>query len=74
MRAARKERQIYRETYRRGALKLNKASLPELRHVADGGTPFKAVECEILAAGKVERPDGTLLEYQDIRVYLETPQ
>ena len=67
-----RERQIYRETYYKGALRLNAASLPVLKHQTADGTKFVAVECEVLAAGKVERADGQVLEYQDLRVYVKT--
>jgi hypothetical protein len=67
----RAERILYRETYARGVMKLHKDTLPELRHRSKAGKLFHARECEILAAGKIERADGTILEYHDLRVYLE---
>lgn len=67
-----RERQLYREAYRRGALRLNESSLPVLKHETADGRRFKAIACEITAAGVVERPDGSRVEYQDMRVYLET--
>lgn len=66
-----RERVIYEETYRRGALKLLPEVLPELKHVSDEGERFKATECHILRAGRVQLPDGTEREYQDLRVYFE---
>lgn len=69
---SRRERQIYRETYAKGAAKLNTASLPILKHQMEGGRVFKAVECEVLAAGVIER-NGQQIEYQDLRVYMEKP-
>jgi hypothetical protein len=67
-----RERVLYRETYRKGAVRLNAASLPVLRHQSTDGRTFKAVACELLAAGQVERADGQTVEYQDLRVYVET--
>jgi hypothetical protein len=67
----RAERTLYRETYANGGMKLHKDALPELRHRSEGGKLFRARECEIMAAGKIERADGTILEYHDLRVYLE---
>lgn len=65
-----RERQLYRETYRKGAVRLRAECLPVLKHEAENGRVFKAVECEVLAAGQVQRGDQ-VLEYQDIRVYVE---
>lgn len=65
-----RERVAYRETYRKGALVLNAESLPVLRHQATDGSRFRAIECEVIAAGEIER-DGERIEFQDLRVYVE---
>jgi hypothetical protein len=62
---------LYRE-YRSGTLTLRPDFLPILRHCAQGGGPFEAEACEVLAAGVIER-DGEQVEYQDLRVYLKSP-
>lgn len=66
-----RERIVYREAYKRGAIKLSAQYLPLLKHHAATGAYFKAVECEVLAAGKIERADGQMVEFQDLRVYVE---
>lgn len=58
------EKTIYRETYKAGA-RVKPDLQPTLHH-----TTWRPVETHLLAAGKVERKDGTVLEYQDLRVYL----
>ena len=65
-----RERTLYRETYRKGAVRLNSDSLPILQRKAERGGLFRAVDCELLAAGAVVR-DGKEVEYQDLRVYVE---
>lgn len=64
-------RMIYREVYKRGVAKLLPQCLPLLKHQAATGAYFKAVGCEVLAAGKLQRSDGQIVEYQDLRVYVE---
>lgn len=65
-----KERLIYRETYKKGAFKLNKDALPVLKHLDQAGEAFVASECYVLATGVVER-DGVQIAYHEFRVYLE---
>lgn len=66
-----KQRSIYRETYRKGAIVLRDEFLPVLRHTAENGKPFQAIGCEVMAAGVVQAADGTHVEYQDLRVLLK---
>jgi hypothetical protein len=60
-----REKQMYRETYKKGACKFDKGAMPLFVHLSDGCKP---VECFLTAAGVVARGDERL-EYQDIRVY-----
>jgi hypothetical protein len=65
-----RERTIYRETYRKGAVKLNADVLPILQHKTKDGGSFRATACEVIAAGMV-LVEGKEVEYQDLRVYIE---
>lgn len=62
-----KERQLYIEKYRKGAMVILPGRLPVLKHVNEG---CKVVDAHIQACGVVER-DGKRLEFHDIRVYIE---
>jgi hypothetical protein len=62
-----KEVQTYVESYRAKVLTLED-QLPTLRHIAPG---FKVVEAYVQKCGTVRRGER-VLEFQDIRVYLET--
>jgi hypothetical protein len=68
-----KRRNLYRETYKAGALTLNADSLPVLKHLGENGKKFEAIGCEVLAAGVVEI-NNIKLEYQDLRVYVDAKQ
>lgn len=63
-------RNLYRETYKRGAVKLKSGCLPVLQHEDDAGKKYTAIGCELMAAGVVDI-DGIRLEYQDLRVYVD---
>jgi hypothetical protein len=65
-----RDRTIYRETYRKGAVKLNQDVLPILQHKTQEGGSFRATACEVIAAGMV-LIEGKEVEYQDLRVYFE---
>lgn len=62
-----RERQVYRETYRRQETSItHPARLPVLKDIPAN---FTVIEMQTLAAGVVER-GLERLEYQDIRIYL----
>jgi len=65
-----RERTIYRETYRKGAVKMSADLLPILQHKAANGGSFRATACEVIAAGMV-LVEGKEVSYQDLRVYIE---
>lgn len=60
-----RERITYKETYRKGALKVEPDAMPKFKHIAPG---CKAIEMYLTAAGTVTRGEEQL-EFQDIRVY-----
>ena len=64
-----KRKNIYRETYKAGAMKLRKECLPVLKHRMETGEKFVATDVEVLAMGSVEI-DGVRHDYQDLRVYV----
>jgi hypothetical protein len=63
-----REKVLYAEKYRRGALKIKESHLPNLPHV--DGNKFAVHSGEILEAGRVECPDGVTREFQTIRFLL----
>lgn len=62
-----KERQVYRETYKRELAELKPEALPKYQHIAGEGWVVENIQ--MLAAGVVER-GAQQLEYKDFRVYL----
>lgn len=62
-----REKQIYKETYKKGAARLLRNKLPILKHMNEC---FEVVEAEIRASGVVTR-DDEILEFQDIRIYVK---
>lgn len=66
----RKERELYRATYYKGAVVFNDhdtiTNLQRCERFADG--KVESVTCS--ASGRVELADGRALEYVDIRVYV----
>jgi hypothetical protein len=65
---AKRDRQIYRETYYKGAAPVNVSQLPPMWTAADS-RPIRATEGYLLAAGQVERADGKVLQYIELRLY-----
>jgi len=59
------ERVLYAETYYKGARAFRPDSLPTTRHT----NVYQPREGYIIGAGTIERPDGTRLEYHDVRLY-----
>jgi hypothetical protein len=64
-----REKTLYAETYRKGAMKIPQDTLPTLRHFTDVAQ-VKPDEAFLLKAGVVER-DGVKYDFNDIRVYLK---
>ena len=61
-----KEKILYQEKYKNGAMRVRRELLPDtLPYMAKGAV---ITDIEIRAAGKCER-DGEILEFQDVRVY-----
>lgn len=57
-------KEVYKETYKKGAMQVNGRRLPFLRHIPKD---FVVESCEIRAAGKLD--DGR--EFQDLRIYVK---
>ena len=62
-----RDKLLYEETYKKGALMIRPGELPTLYHIRPD---FRVLSCEIQKAGTVER-DGKQLEYQILKVLLE---
>ncbi len=65
-----KEKILYQEKYRKGAMRVRRELLPETLPYMSKGTTIKAIE--IKSAGTCEI-DGERLEFQDVRVYTFPP-
>lgn len=63
-----RERVLYGEKYRKGAMRILPVNLPELHHLSAG---FSVHSANILEAGRMECTDGVTREFQVIRVLLE---
>lgn len=64
-----KEKILYQEKYKPGAMKLKDDFIPDCKH-SDGYHPVRA---EIRAAGTCEL-NGERLEFQDVRLWFSTKQ
>jgi hypothetical protein len=64
-----RDKLLYKESYKKGAMALNKSFFPELKHTNNS----KIVDVEITEAGKIER-NKEILEYHIIKVYLKKKQ
>jgi len=62
-----KERITFEAKYKKGAVMLDRDSLPRLRHIPSS---YLVKETQILAAGELIL-NGEHREFQDIRVYLK---
>ena len=60
-----KDKIVYQEKYKKGALMLKPDSFPDLRHIPEN---FEVANVDIRSAGKCEVGDETL-EFQDVRIY-----
>lgn len=61
-----KDRIVYQETYKVGAARIKEEVKPILRHTNGA----RVLSAEIRHAGVIDR-DGKMIEFQDLRVYLE---
>ena len=61
---------VYREVYKKGALMFKRDVFPILKHQTNG---FTLCDVEVMALGAIER-NGEQLEYQDVRLYLRAPK
>lgn len=66
-----RERILYSETYRKGALKIRDGLLPNLPHV---NSRFMVHSGDLLEAGRVQCADGVVREFQVIRFLLTERQ
>lgn len=64
-----RDRQIYRETYKKGT-ELADHAVPILQHLKPG---LETLGCDLLAYGRIEKADGSVIEYHDLRVYVKRP-
>jgi hypothetical protein len=63
-----RERILYGEKYRKGALRILPDKLPTLHHLTDG---YAVHSADLLEAGRMECRDGVVREFQVIRVLLD---
>jgi hypothetical protein len=63
-----RERVLYGEKYRKGALRILPDKLPTLNHLTNG---FAVHSADLVEAGRMQCSDGVTREFQVIRVMLE---
>lgn len=63
-----RDRELYRETYKKGAAVIRESLLPDrLPYMPEG---WRITKMELIAAGKKELTSGEVVEYQEVRVYV----